>query len=124
MGKAKVSTAALGSVAKVIVGSVDSEPHEHIMKRYYYGEREFFSGVSSITCALDGIRVGKTEYLFVVLAGRQVTATSALLALHLRTAGFCSWSVRGGNSWKRGGMFNTLDLFTPPSPLMYETCVL
>ena len=40
------------------------------MKRYYYGEREFFSGVSSITCALDGIRVGKTEYLFVVLAGR------------------------------------------------------
>ena len=70
MGKAKVSTAALGSVAKVIVGSVDSEPHEHIMKRYYYGEREFFSGVSSITCALDGIRVGKTEYLFVVLAGR------------------------------------------------------
>lgn len=82
VGDAKVKGRDLMKVTKATTdSSITALPEDQVMRRYFLACRRFFSEVGSLSCAMDGVRVGKVSYLLATVVGRssQGIAKAALM---------------------------------------------
>jgi len=59
--------------------SVARDPENQILLRYFFGSRQFFNDAHSVSVAMDGVRVGKIDYLLSSVVARKNAEVKAAL---------------------------------------------